>query len=321
MQCSELRSASGLIHLYQMTELYSANTFPGVVLQAAQGLTLFLVSSDAVLRSLEVFTRPGPGRLKTGSCPNQNEPSEALVGLRALGPGLSSSKDDAAAASCRQAAGRLADETRAVSASHSVPLMASTFQPLRNVEDMETGGTDAPVFSDTLDEPILSTVLRDLKQIGTKLTYVLLPRQGSFEQLRRWDLWGPLLLCLLLATALSLSAPAGQSSLIFAAIFVIIWLGSAVVSINAQLLGSNLSFFQSVCILGYCIFPLSIAALACSFVTNFIFKLLVVLTCFSWSTAAALGFMWSVVEPDRKALAVYPIFLFYVSIGWIILVQ
>ena len=32
------------------------------------------------------------------------------------------------------------------------------------------------------------------------------------------------------------------------------------------------------------------------------------------------GFMGELVPPNRKALAVYPLFLFYTSIGWLILI-
>lgn len=38
---------------------------------------------------------------------------------------------------------------------------------------------------------------------------------------------------------LSISAPTGQSSLVFAAVFVVVWCGAAVVTINAQLLGGH----------------------------------------------------------------------------------
>jgi hypothetical protein len=48
------------------------------------------------------------------------------------------------------------------------------------------------------------------------------------------------MLCLSLAILLSLSAPAEQSAAIFTGIFVIVWCGSAVVTVNAQLLGGQL---------------------------------------------------------------------------------
>lgn len=38
---------------------------------------------------------------------------------------------------------------------------------------------------------------------------------------------------------MSVSAPEGQASLVFAAVFVIVWCGAAVVTANAQLLGGN----------------------------------------------------------------------------------
>lgn len=85
------------------------------------------------------------------------------------------------------------------------------------------------------------------------------------------DLWGPLLVCLMLSTTLSLTAPGSSASLVFAAVFVIVWCGAAMVTINAQLLGGSISFFQSVCILGYCVFPLTLAAILCvvlSFLIN-----------------------------------------------------
>lgn len=85
------------------------------------------------------------------------------------------------------------------------------------------------------------------------------------------DLWGPLLVCLLLSTLLSVTAPGDSASMVFAAVFVIVWFGAAAVTINAQLLGGTISFFQSVCILGYCVFPLTLSALGC-LIMSFIYK-------------------------------------------------
>lgn len=39
---------------------------------------------------------------------------------------------------------------------------------------------------------------------------------------------------------MSVSAPAGQVSLVFASVFVLVWAGSAVVTLNAKLLGGNM---------------------------------------------------------------------------------
>ena len=55
----------------------------------------------------------------------------------------------------------------------------------------------------TLDEDVYTTVMRDMKQVAAKLQVVLLPlghnnESSVIEKLREWDLWGPLLVCLLL---------------------------------------------------------------------------------------------------------------------------
>merc|ERR1712153_228069 len=129
------------------------------------------------------------------------------------------------------------------------------------VEQMELeGGAQKPGFSNTLDESVSDTLMRDIMMVLNKLKFVMWPRGGGIQQLGKdWDLWGPLLLCLALSMILSWNAPEEQKALVFAAVFVIVWLGSAVVTLNALLLGGNLSFFHSVCVLGYCIFPLDVA--------------------------------------------------------------
>jgi hypothetical protein len=52
---------------------------------------------------------------------------------------------------------------------------------------------------DTLDEPVWDTLKRDFKMILYKLYFVVIPRKETKgAQLRNWDMWGPLILCLLL---------------------------------------------------------------------------------------------------------------------------
>jgi hypothetical protein len=114
--------------------------------------------------------------------------------------------------------------------------------------------------------------LKECKLINQLWSYIINYYYNYFSKL--WcegDLWGPLLVCLILSTLLSLSAPSDSSSLVFASVFVVVWAGSAIVTLNAQLLGGSISFFQSVCILGYCIFPLTISSLVC-FILSFIIK-------------------------------------------------
>jgi hypothetical protein len=182
----------------------------------------------------------------------------------------------------------------------------------------------------TLDEPIIDTVMRDLNQVRDKLKVVLMPlgqenHNNVIQKLRDWDLWGPLLVCLLLSIVLSITAPGDTASLVFAAVFVIVWVGAAAVTLNAQLLGGTISFFQSVSILGYCVFPLTLSAMAC-LIMSFIYKNIIIKTIittigFVWSTRASAVFMIQVIKEERRTLAVYPVFFFYIFIGWMILLQ
>ena len=49
----------------------------------------------------------------------------------------------------------------------------------------------------------------------------------------------------------------------FAEVFVIVWIGALIVTLNIKVLGGTISFFQSVCVLGYCLLPLSISLVVC----------------------------------------------------------
>mmetsp|Transcript_22606 Transcript_22606/g.49347 ORF Transcript_22606/g.49347 Transcript_22606/m.49347 type:complete len:286 (-) Transcript_22606:239-1096(-) len=147
------------------------------------------------------------------------------------------------------------------------------------------------------------------------------------QSLKDWDLWGPLVLCLALAVLLSLRAPTNQASLVFAAVFCSVWAGGTVVTVNAQLLGGTISFFQSLCVMGYSMFPLVISAVVIvvikiisdNFVTLLI-EFFIVLVGFLWSSRVSAVFLSLYIKPERRFLALYPVFFFYTFLGWLILV-
>ncbi|KAL6463101.1 hypothetical protein SRHO_G00284730 [Serrasalmus rhombeus] len=179
----------------------------------------------------------------------------------------------------------------------------------------------------TLDEPVKDTILRDLKAVGQKFVHVLYPKKSS-ALLRDWDLWGPLLLCVTLALMLQGGSADSKDDggPQFAEVFVIVWFGSIIITLNSKLLGGTISFFQSLCVLGYCILPLTVAMLVCRLVLlgsmgvgGFIIRLVVVTASFGWSTFASTAFLADSQPPNRKALVVYPVFLFYFVISWMIL--
>ncbi|XP_006785948.1 protein YIPF6 [Neolamprologus brichardi] len=179
----------------------------------------------------------------------------------------------------------------------------------------------------TLDEPVKDTIMRDLRAVGNKFIHVLYPKRSS-ALLRDWDLWGPLLLCVTLALLLQGGAAdhEDQGGPQFAEVFVIVWFGSIIITLNSKLLGGTISFFQSLCVLGYCIMPLTVAMVVCRIVlvissgrVVFAVRLAVVTASFGWSTFASTAFLADSQPPNRKALVVYPVFLFYFVIAWMIL--
>eukprot|EP00162_Nutomonas_longa_P001849 comp12423_c0_seq1/m.16271 comp12423_c0_seq1/g.16271 ORF comp12423_c0_seq1/g.16271 comp12423_c0_seq1/m.16271 type:complete len:165 (-) comp12423_c0_seq1:56-550(-) len=121
--------------------------------------------------------------------------------------------------------------------------------------------------------------------------------------------------------SLSAQAPEGQAALVFGSVFVIVWCGAGVVTLNALLLGGKISFFQSVCVLGYCLFPLTLSAIVCLIYGHIAFRLVVVGVGFFWSTGASVGFMGETVPKSRRLLSVYPVFLFYIAISWMLLLK
>uniref|UniRef100_A0A2K6GG39 Protein YIPF n=1 Tax=Propithecus coquereli TaxID=379532 RepID=A0A2K6GG39_PROCO len=142
------------------------------------------------------------------------------------------------------------------------------------------------------------------------------------------DLWGPLILCVTLALMLQRGSADSEKDggPQFAEVFVIVWFGAVTITLNSKLLGGNISFFQSLCVLGYCILPLTVAMLICRLVllakpgpVNFMVRLIVVIAMFAWSIVASTAFLADSQPPNRKALAVYPVFLFYFVISWMIL--
>ncbi|RDL33620.1 Protein YIP [Venustampulla echinocandica] len=119
----------------------------------------------------------------------------------------------------------------------------------------------------------------------------LLSQGNMSEGLRDWDLWGPLVFCLLLSLLLSFNAAPDQKSLVFSGVFAMVWIGEAVVTMQIKLLGGNISFAQSVCIIGYTLFPLVIAALLSAFNLPTIARVPVYLVLIAWSLAAGVSIL------------------------------
>ena len=109
------------------------------------------------------------------------------------------------------------------------------------------------------------------------------------------------------------------------------WGGSFVVTINTKLLGGKISFFQCVCVLGYCVFPIVLGAVIMALlkavnVNFFILRLALAILCLIWSVMSknipnigSISFMNVIIDPKKNLIAIYPIFLFYLFIAWFLI--
>ena len=94
------------------------------------------------------------------------------------------------------------------------------------------------------------------------------------------------------------------------------------------------SFLQSLCVLGYCLFPLDVAALLATFIRILWIRIPIALVGFAWSTygkctatrrlqkltiiPAAINFLGGTrLEDNRAFLAVYPAILLFFLLAWI----
>ena len=172
----------------------------------------------------------------------------------------------------------------------------------------------------TLDESVYATVSRDFSMIYNKLKYVINPfisREMKYNHIRQWDLWGPLLLNLILASTLALNTK--EKGQMTSLIFIIFWLGGVAIYLNNYFLEVKASIFQIFCLLGYCLFPLNIAAIIVTVINSYdIIRLIVVgFTCF-WSIYSSSDYLKAITTQDKRYLVLYPCILFYLYISWFI---
>ena len=151
---------------------------------------------------------------------------------------------------------------------------------------------------------------------------------------------------------------ADEPSHVFSLMFTVMCIGAVVLNLNIVLLGGKIVFFQSLALVGYCLFPMDLAALLCLFWGNAVrplaamrhappayvrgtphahadwkvlkrqraggapqyYRVVVLAVGVGWSCYASLPTLGAAVAPARRALAVYPVVLLFLSIAWITLV-
>ena len=172
----------------------------------------------------------------------------------------------------------------------------------------------------TLDEAVCITISRDVNLIFNKLKYVINPfisKQKKYSQIRQWDLWGPLILNLILAFTLTLNTK--EKGQITSLIFIIFWLGGSIIYLNNHFLGVKASIFQLFCLLGYCLFPLNIAAIIVTLINlNDIIRLIIVIFFCIWAIYSSGDYLKVITTQEQRYLVLYPCILFYVYISWFV---
>ncbi|QSL65378.1 hypothetical protein MERGE_002688 [Pneumocystis wakefieldiae] len=164
-------------------------------------------------------------------------------------------------------------------------------------------------YTSTLEEPIYMTIYNDLKMIGIRAKYILLPHKDS-NILRNWDLWGPFIFCLIFSLCLSLKASKNESINVFTGIFCIIWVSELVITLNLKLLKVPISMFQSLCILGYSLFPFVICTILNFFIHTTFIRFLLIIVAYVWSTYASLNVINDFSFVKRNILVIYPLLLY-----------
>jgi len=74
-------------------------------------------------------------------------------------------------------------------------------------------------------------------------------------------------------------------------------------------------------VIGYCLFPLVLVSVISIVLSNIYIRLPLCGIAFAWASWASLGFLSDSNLANRRALGVYPLFLFYFVIAWMILIS
>ena len=178
----------------------------------------------------------------------------------------------------------------------------------------------------TLTEPVVETIKRDLYEIKSRLDILLNLKIKNKEilqsQIKNYELWGPFLFIFLfvITTTLHLSKNIEET---FSLILLIIIFGNFVLIINSKLLKTNISFLQGFSILGYCLFPLNLVSFFICifhFLPTFL-KFCLMLVGVAWSFICSYRLVEIISDKDKVFLVCFPLLIFYLSLGWFAFIE
>ncbi|KAH0570895.1 Yip1 protein [Spironucleus salmonicida] len=200
-----------------------------------------------------------------------------------------------------------------------------SYQPQPEVQpDTEKQAPPPPpdYLLNTINETVAQTLWRDLKLILIRTWQVVwvFNRSSNLEVYEQYDLFGPFFYGLIFSISLELAATISNMTVVCMSV---IFIGSLIVALNIAVLGGKVSILGTICLIGYCIAPLSFAALIVFILTLFqglkaqwyMGLIVACLAAFTavWGLFAAWGFFRNVIIPGKQFQSVYPVlFLFAV---------
>ncbi|KAK6588778.1 hypothetical protein RS030_2224 [Cryptosporidium xiaoi] len=177
-----------------------------------------------------------------------------------------------------------------------------------------------------LNEPISTTIKRDLLLIYKKVNYLILYNGESsntindLQMLHNWELWGPCLFILVLSSCLYLKAPSESKDNVFSTIYFVSIYGSILIAMNSLILGAKSSFFAIISLIGYCIFPLTIVSLTSLFFPYFVLLIFTIISN-GYIFKIIVNMIGNITPEEKKLIVLYPISLFFIAITFLILVH
>uniref|UniRef100_A0A0N4ZCB4 Protein YIPF n=1 Tax=Parastrongyloides trichosuri TaxID=131310 RepID=A0A0N4ZCB4_PARTI len=219
----------------------------------------------------------------------------------------------------------LEKEIQSQAAKNTIPDNAAytTTQPSISSGFSETFKLTKAEGMDTLNETIKASIMRDVNSIVDTFKQVLYPKGDTHEIMKNWNLWAPLFICVALALLL-LGENKGPD---FTQLFILTFFGSWIVTWNIKFLGGKISFFQAICIIGYCLVPQCVAALTFKILTAqlmgkkfmFFLRLLITFGCFIWSAICSTHFFVDEKLAAKRLLILYPILLYFMAVSWLVI--
>jgi hypothetical protein len=146
--------------------------------------------------------------------------------------------------------------------------------------------------------------------------------QKLAEIIQDYELWGPFLFTILFCSLVSLISSSSSQENSFIIFIGIIFSANMILYINSRLMLARVSFMQLMSVLGYGLFPFSIAALICLCLRHLIHFLLIwlmIILILIFSSIITKKLLTTVVQESKLSLLWYPILLYHSTLSFLII--